>query len=79
MDSTLAKSLLEKYPLPDNVDMVIPTVNPEIWADLPSTVKEEEKTLRAGQKMYHAALVPMLLACSSLTTAVEKGEGRSPA
>ena len=48
VDSTLAKSLLEKYPLPDNVDMVVPTVNPEIWADLPSTFKEEiEKTLRA--------------------------------
>ena len=79
MDSTLAKSLLEKYPLPDNVDMVVLTVNPEIWADLPSTVKEEEKTLRAGQKMCHAGLAPMLLACSSLTTAVEKGEGGSPA
>ena len=79
MDSTLDKSLLEKYPLPDDVDMVVPTVNPEIWADLPSTVKEEEKTLRAGQKMYHLALAPMLQACSSLTTAVEKREGLSPA
>ena len=76
MNSTLAKTLLEKYPLPDNVDMVVPTVNPEIWADLPSTV---EKRLRSGQKMYHAAMVPMLQACSSLTTAVKKGEGLSPA
>ena len=40
MNSTLAKTFLEKYPLPDNVDMVVPTVNPEIWADLPSTVEK---------------------------------------
>ena len=73
VDSTLAKSLLEKYPFPDNVDMVVPTVNPEIWADLPSTVKEEEETLRAGQKMYHAALAPMLQACSSHHSCGERG------
>ena len=72
VDSALAKSLLEKCPLSDNVDMVVPTVNPKILADLPSTVKEEEKRLRTGQKMYHAALAPMLKACSSLTKAVDK-------
>ena len=79
VDSTTAKSLMEKYSLPDNVDMVVPAVNPEIWADLPSTVRDEEKRLRATQRMGHAALAPMLQACSSLTTAVEKGEGLSPA
>ena len=79
VDSTTAKSLMEKYPLPDNVDMVVPAVNPEIWADLPSTVRDEEKRLRATQRMGHATLAPMLQACSSLTTAVEKGEGLSPA
>ena len=69
--------ITNKYPLPENVNLVIPAVNSETWGDMPYSTTAEAQRLRPVRKMTQATLVPMLQVCSTLTTAVDKGKGFS--
>ena len=68
----LSKHYLTKTP-PENVDLVVPTIIPEIWGNRPHNTTEKEKRLMSVRRMTKAALTPKLQVCSPLTTAVEKG------